>query len=76
MLKLKKQGKKVNNIIRLEKKINATGSIKLLEPLIKFLDLIKKDKIVLDDENDEIIIKKNLAYNAGILIGWDLGVIN
>jgi hypothetical protein len=61
MLKLKKQGKKVEDIIRLETKINETESIKLIEPLIEHLDLIKRDKIIIAEENCEIIIRKNLV---------------
>ena len=61
MLKLKKQGKKGDNILRLETKINVTGSIKLPEPLIEHLDLIKRDKIVLAEESGEIIMRKNLV---------------
>jgi hypothetical protein len=51
MLKLKKQEKKADDIIREETKIKATLSIKLPGPLIEHLDLKKVVKILLAEED-------------------------
>lgn len=51
MLKLKKQEKKADDIIRPEKKIKATVSIKLPESIIEHLDLKKVVKIILAEED-------------------------
>lgn len=51
MLKSKKKEKKADDIIRSEKKIKATVSIKLPGHIIEHLDLKKVVKIILAEED-------------------------